>query len=226
MYATPTLATAGRDGRYRADGLSDRLIYSAYAWHAVRYLDQDWCVRLAPSPSTGSEPFGGAQGAIRDFTWRLSGPVEGAGVPETEDGHWWGGTVRIFVSYADGDYDRSVELTFDPDGPLIDGSAGATVLRRVEPVTGLFALDIPAGRYRVTAVDVSVDGTRVPLLVGQTGSEPVGRGNLRVRARVYRARLRLRQFADRHRSRLPGRRSAAGALVGDVRDIECSSMQL
>jgi hypothetical protein len=141
LIATPGRATTGDDGRYRVDGLFDQFVYRAHAWAAVRYRDRDWCVQIAPSPATGSETFIGGDGAVRDFRWRLSGPVDGSGVAETEEGHWWGATIRIFTSYSDDDYSRKVELTLEPDGPLLDGSAGETVVRTVDPAASLFALD-------------------------------------------------------------------------------------
>jgi hypothetical protein len=175
----PGKGVTGADGRYVASAPVLQYVYRAHAWNPVRYLDADWCLQVAPSPTTGSDVFAGKEGAVRDFVWRLSGPVEGTTALPDEDGAYWGGTVRLFGTFSDGNYDRLVQLTLKPAGPLVDGSTGETLTRTVDLSMTKFALDIPLGAYRVSAASVGQSGGSVPLLVAQRGGTPVNEAEFR-----------------------------------------------
>lgn len=172
VYGTPARADSGTDGHYRIGRLLDQLIYRVHAWRELRYDGRDWCLQLAPSPHTGSAAFGGRDGAQRDFQWQLSGPVEGSSAGPLEDGAFWGGTIRLMPSFSDGNYKRVVQITLTPIGSLADGTPGATITRSVDYEQSVFALDIPLGRYRVTAAIAGEPGSPTALLVAQTGGRP------------------------------------------------------
>jgi len=85
-----------------------------------------------------NDPYAGAQGAVRNFEWRLTG--------DNHEGYKHGKTVYVYGPWwIDESY---VELTFTPDGPLVDGSTGQVVKRR--EIRGRID-DVAVGRYRVTA---------------------------------------------------------------------------
>lgn len=113
----------------------------AFAEHTVDYNGRRFKLDLHPDNSDG---FGG-DGAVRNFTWKLSGVKT-----EPLSGHY-GGVVE-FNSYV-GDYgvpdDRDIVWTFTPSGPLIDGSAGRVLTLQSE--NGNDLRDVPIGRYKVTA---------------------------------------------------------------------------
>lgn len=173
VFGTPGRAISGPDGQYLVTDLSPFHVYSAHARYPVEYAGQSWCLRLAPRTWGDDAVFSGKVGAVRDFDWRLSGPVDGAIVPPTEDRAWWGGTIRLFPSFSDGVYDRVIELTLEPTGPLVDGSTGATVVRTVDLADTTFVFDIPLGTYQVSAAIVEPDGGRTPMLVARSGEPSV-----------------------------------------------------
>lgn len=120
-----------------------------------------------------SDPWAGQQeskhGLVRNFVWRISGTVPG-GDPKKPEGYW-GGSVLLdkadaLVSAA------TVELTLQPDGPLADGSAGQTIVRRSRlPWKGpedRYLFDVPPGRYVVTARQIGPGGKATPLHVSAT----------------------------------------------------------
>jgi hypothetical protein len=169
---TPGLGVSDPEGRYRVERLIAQYVYTAYAWTEVDYRGRAWCLRLAPLTPPADAAFPGATGAVRDFRWRIAGPMEDTWAAPGEDGAYWGATARLFPDFADGAYDRVVELTLTPDGPLVDGTTGSTIVRAVDLATTPFALDIPLGAYVVTAARVEPDGSRLPLLVATEGSAP------------------------------------------------------
>lgn len=87
-------------------------------------------------------------GAVRNFTLKISGERPGGG--------YYGGTVWPYFSSRSGNFDiERVEYTLTPIGPLIDGSAGQPLkLMPDEQPT----VDVPIGRYKVTARYVPTDG--------------------------------------------------------------------
>ncbi|MDB5045588.1 MAG: hypothetical protein JWQ08_1638 [Deinococcus sp.] len=98
--------------------------------------------------------FSADKGAVRDFTLLTSGP---------RGDHYWGGTVWAYISTRGGNFEaKSVEYTLTPIGPLIDGSAGQVLKRRVD---GNTIVDIPIGKYRVTARYVPKEGAAVDMLL-------------------------------------------------------------
>ncbi|GBF03830.1 carboxypeptidase regulatory-like domain-containing protein [Deinococcus aerius] len=144
-FNTNVLAKTGADGTYR---LSVR--EPAGSWYAGGTVEasldgQRYTFDLLPS---SSEPFPGAQGAVRDFTWRLTG--------ERPDGQKIGATVTVYADFFDPgllDWLPDIELTLTPTGPRIDGSPGVEVRGRIEQTPdGQEGLeDIALGRYAISA---------------------------------------------------------------------------
>lgn len=151
-------------GEYTASALLD-MPYSANAWVLLPYRGQQFCLRVDSVNEQGYEPFDVKRGAVRNFKFRLSGPIPDAGADA-----YFGGEVRLLHPGWDDDgvvdWDESrVEVTLVPDGPLVDGSKGKTVVRTTRPGDA-FLYDIPLGHYRATAVLLRQDGSRTPLLMG------------------------------------------------------------
>ena len=156
-------------GRYRSVELNAKTApYYARAYKAVSYAGRRYCVRLAPESPTGQEAFNPAEGIVLDWRWRLTG--DSGESPDVIGGEYWGGSLkfgnRVNAEPGDPEWvdpEQRFELTLVPNGPLIDGSTGTTL-------TGVARLqdelvDIPVGRYTVTAVALGDDGSRTPLKV-------------------------------------------------------------
>lgn len=183
VWIRPALTTGlvqirtGADGRYTASGLID-VPYYAQAWTEVTYASKQYCMRLAMPNAGDYDAFVPTTGAVRNFQWKLSGPI-----PDITDGYF-GGHIRLI---GDGTLKQSdtVEVTLTPTAPLIDGSAAEKVTRRVGAYD--FVYDVPVGQYTATLTAIGRNGARMPLKVGANSSagatsmplafEPSGCGN-------------------------------------------------
>ena len=145
------VGTTGADGRYRLELPQLAVTWNASATHSVDYHGTRYRFPLHPSDA---QPFAGNAGAVRDFTWKLTG--------NKPEGGTYGGFVTAYRDLGDTSFDISdVELELEPDGPLVDGSQGARIARKLVPTPDGDAVeDVPVGRYRIQA---HVDGA--PLLV-------------------------------------------------------------
>lgn len=154
-YNSNALAMSGADGTYRIElPRSDSLTWRMGGHLAINYLGEQYSMDLEVDPT----PFGSAEGAIRDFSWKLSGPR--LDDPDRN----YGGLVYVYESLeSNGLPDGEIVIEFEPDGPLIDGSAGEPLTRAVD---GNQIEDVPVGRYVVSAwVDPGDGGEAVPLLI-------------------------------------------------------------
>jgi hypothetical protein len=141
FHASYVYATTGQDGRYRAEVPNG-------GWKVSVQLERQFQGRtykfdLHPDNANG---FTGTEGAIRNFSWKLSGP-------RPEGNRFYGGSATVYRALGDDGpfYEMTeVELTFTPDGPLIDGSTGQPVTGRPESGSDQVR-DIPVGRYVITA---------------------------------------------------------------------------
>lgn len=151
------------DGTYKVTGLSNTT-YRVMAWTEVDYEGKRYCLRLGMPNASDYDVFSGREGAVRDFRWQLSGPIPSQPqIPRTHAS--FGGDVRFL---GEGDFTgKTMEVTFTPTGPLIDGSTGSVVTRTVDINTDDVAYDIPIGKYTVTGVLVDGD-ERKPLRIGTT----------------------------------------------------------
>jgi hypothetical protein len=97
---------------------------------------------LAPDHT---DAFTRGEGALRNFTWQLSGP--------RPDGGFYGAHVDVYQFGTDVDPSR-VKLVFTPvETMLIDGTPATPFERQVHDVAGTFMVtDVPVGKYTVKAV--------------------------------------------------------------------------
>ncbi|MFC4454731.1 carboxypeptidase-like regulatory domain-containing protein [Deinococcus sonorensis] len=162
MFRGTFFAFTNAQGRYQSVPLNTQTApYYATAFKEVTYNGRHYCVRMAPNSRSDAEAFNPANGAVRSFTWKMTGDTgeEGDAV--------WGGTVAFnnLINATEDqmvDWDATVEVKFVPDGPLIDGSTGKTVIKTGTLRGGV--RDIPVGRYTVSAM--LVDGpSKTPLKI-------------------------------------------------------------
>ena len=167
---TTGLLTAHTDGqgRYQSAKLPN-VPYYAIGYFQTDYHGQTYCLRLASEKTGGYDAFSPdpTAGIVRNFKLQLSGRIpDSSGYPA-----YFGSEVRLMWK---GDYDAgttvpadsTVQATFTPDGPLIDGSTGKAFTisgNQSEPIIK----DVPVGHYRVTAAEIHADGHKSPLIVGQ-----------------------------------------------------------
>jgi hypothetical protein len=143
LYNTNAIGVTDAQGRYRLDVREPMGTWRVTAQLRHEYEGHTYTLDLHPE-NDAAEPFPGVDGAVRNFSWRVSG--------RTPAGGYYGG--RVYVRGIPGGWMNDVEhedteLEFTPVGPLIDGSAGA--VRILRGGVGPEADHVPLGKYRVTA---------------------------------------------------------------------------
>ncbi|PYE50435.1 carboxypeptidase-like regulatory domain-containing protein [Deinococcus yavapaiensis] len=157
-------------GQYTTPALID-MPYYASAWVVMPFQGQKFCMRVDSVNQEGYEPFSPRAGVIRNFKFKLSGPI-----PDGGEYKYFGGEARLMrPGWDESDVikwtESRVQLTLVPNGPLADGSKGKTLVKTTE-LGDSFLYDIPLGSYTATAVEIRKDGTRFPLLMGKDKAAP------------------------------------------------------
>jgi hypothetical protein len=146
------------EGRYSARGLGPRVPYRAYAWHAFKSGDKEVCVRLGFDIPADYDAFVPDQPIVRNFRLKHDGKIDD--YPDQV----FGGELRVFIDeFPEG---ARLELTFKPEGALIDGAPAKTVTRVFDPRQEAIIGGIPLAVYRVSARAVGA----APLEISDTGS--------------------------------------------------------
>jgi hypothetical protein len=145
-YNSYLFASSDNDGKYLVSLPDD----PAGDWTANAQLikiayGQTYKFDLDPDKTAA---FNKASGAVRNFTWKLSGQRPGrAG--------YYGAHVDLYPFGADLDMTK-LKLSFTPypgENSLIDGTTAASFERPVEEVAGTFMVkDVPIGKYTIKAV--------------------------------------------------------------------------
>jgi len=162
LYDSNMVLTTDDRGNYRAEMPGIAATYSVTASFRKTYHNITYTFRLAPK---NPEAFVGREGAVRDFTWKLTG--EQADAPDS----FHGGSVLFYldaVNPVDDSYVDSagVRLTLTPVGPLVDGSTGKTITKSAENTgDGWGVRDVPVGRYTISATLTGESGRTQPLRV-------------------------------------------------------------
>jgi len=145
LWIKPALTTGlvqartGPDGRYKAEGLLN-IPYNTFSWYKMTYRDKTLCMRVAPVALNQYDSFVPKDGVTRNFKLRISGQID------DRSDTYYGGQIRVFVQEIP--RDSTIAVTFEPLGPLADGSTGKTIVRTPKD---MMIEDIPVGAYRVTA---------------------------------------------------------------------------
>ena len=156
LYDSNLLASTDASGSYRIDLSSLNTTWHAGASLQTTFEGQNYEIFLAPDDDS---QFATATGAVRNFTWKVSG--------EKPSGGTYGSVVYVYGDYSVDFSLDDVELTLTPEGPLIDGSTGQTLV--AENVGGQID-DVPIGRYTVTGRYLEPSGAVRPLLIAPKGS--------------------------------------------------------
>jgi hypothetical protein len=150
--------TTDANGVYKVTSLPN-VPYYAKAWTFAEYNGENFCLRLGMPEASDYAAFTVEDGVVRNFQWQLSGVMEDL----KEYNGYFGAEIRLFI---DGDMkDGEVELTFTPTAPLVDGSQGKIITRRLNVNNDLMVYDIPLGQYEVSGVLLE-NGKRTKLHVG------------------------------------------------------------
>ncbi|MEU6408746.1 hypothetical protein [Microbispora sp. NPDC046933] len=171
-YNSDIVLHSGDNGAYSSPLPHEPSSWVASASVTREYHGSWYTFDLEPS---STDSFRASTGAVRDFTWRITGRRPGA------DGRYYGGLVATnlwFDNLPEEVIDQeNVRLTLTPVTPLIDGSTGKVISGR-EPVytdSGWAVVDVPLGRYEITATYDSPDSGKIyPLQVKQTGGSTFG----------------------------------------------------
>lgn len=145
-HASYLLATSNAEGKYEVTLPDD----PAGDWTAKAQLTktaygQTYKFDLEPS---STDAFNKSAGAVRNFTWKLSGVRPG-------QSGYYGAHVDLYQFGTDVDMTK-IKLVFTPypgETNLIDGTPATSFERSVEDVAGTFMVkDVPIGKYTIKAV--------------------------------------------------------------------------
>jgi Carboxypeptidase regulatory-like domain len=168
LYQTRTDA----NGRYNATGLPP-VGYRVMGWFEKEYNGQRYCLRLGHAKPTEYDPVNPAKGATRDLLWRTSGRIEDMEL--YSDMGYFGGSVSVMGEGYTPARNQPLEFTLTPTKPLIDGSQGKTLVRKLD--ANGYILDVPVGVYRVTATMLE-GGAKKAVRLGSTSSNLSGAATL------------------------------------------------
>lgn len=143
--------------------------WSVYAQLAKNFNGKNYDFRIDPENTASLTT---TEGGIRNMIWKLTGVIPGS----TDDTRMGGyvvfmGTSDDFVPV------NEIEIKLVPQGTLVDGSTGTTIVRRAEifpvPLFSLYAneglRDIPVGRYAISARRILANGSTQPMEITTAG---------------------------------------------------------
>lgn len=141
FYNHNLLGQTDASGRYRLD-------LTPGSWYvrgttSVKFDNKTYVLDLHPNSDAA---FAGTEGAVRNLTLKLSGGRTG----EFGNDGYYGGQIEVFPAFGGDEFieTEKVQLTLEPVGGLVDGSAGKTLT--VQP-DGMYIDDVPLGKYKITA---------------------------------------------------------------------------
>lgn len=152
------------DGYYLAEDLLD-VPYRARAWTFVEHNGARLCLRLGMESAAAYDSFSASMGAESNFVMQLSGPI--GDLRDTQE--QFGGVLSVYNQWYYEQPGNSIEFTFTPTGPLIDGSTIEPFTRTIDPAGDSIIRGLPLGPYQVGAVLVEADGARRSLTVSTDG---------------------------------------------------------
>ncbi|MFD2519477.1 carboxypeptidase-like regulatory domain-containing protein [Emticicia soli] len=112
----------------------------------MKFNGQEYFLALFTENDGQFSPY---DGAIKNLRLKITGKRTG----NFGDDGFYGGTLEMHHDF-DTIEKENIELTLIPDGTLVDGSTGQTLVRRFA-ADDYRIYDIPIGKYKITAKDVS-----------------------------------------------------------------------
>ncbi|WP_290790788.1 carboxypeptidase-like regulatory domain-containing protein [Flavihumibacter sp. UBA7668] len=157
-FGTYIFATSNQQGYYKTTVPNG-------GWQVTSQIErslagQTYRFDLHPDNET---PFTGATGAIRNFTWKLSGAKPGGG--------FYGSSVAVYPEPGSPIQLENIELIIKPDGQLTDGSTGSIITKSLTDIGGGEdgINDIPIGKYTIKARN-KINSEALQLRIRNTGS--------------------------------------------------------
>ena len=137
FYNNTILGKTDANGRYS-------LPLTPGSWYVrgtitIRFDNKNYTLDLFPETAGA---FAGTDGTVRNLRWKLTGEKP----KEFGMSGYYGGSLEVYGAIGDFFNTDNVLFTFEPVGPLIDGSTGKTLTYKSNE-----AKDIPLGKYTVTA---------------------------------------------------------------------------
>jgi hypothetical protein len=141
--------------------------YHVNAWYFPKYQGIQASLPLYPVDKDKVKEQFSMDGIVKDFVWKISGPMPVKHPVLTPD-EYYGGVI-IFSgqdinstkALSNPPAGSIIEFTLTPVGPLIDGSKGKVITRKKKLAKSLMDLnpkqedrlvfDIPIGKYKITA---------------------------------------------------------------------------
>jgi hypothetical protein len=143
LYASYVFATTNAKGEYSVP-------VPIGSWKASVQIERPFLGKMYKFNLHPDNPnaFAGVDGAVRNFTWKISGAK-----PE---GGYYGSPVVAYSDFLSFINMADVELTLTPDGPLANGTTGSVITKRLVDVGGgEYGIDdVPVGKYTITARNV------------------------------------------------------------------------
>lgn len=157
-YSKTTTAYTDTGGNYQMklpNGIAEGS-YTASGTVTIKYHDQNFRMALYEEDT---RVFSAYDGAVRNFRFRLTGRRT---ADDDASSSPLGGRIEVHENVNNVNRDR-LEITLEPVGPLVDGSAGKTLVLPM-PVNDYVLNDIPVGQYKITARD-RVTGERLGVTI-------------------------------------------------------------
>jgi hypothetical protein len=159
LYAKYVYATTDAQGYYKTS-------VPEGSWRASVQIQKQFLNRtynFELSPDNHSE-FSGKAGAVRNFTWKLSGTKpNGSG--------FYGSNIAVYNEPGSALDMSDVAITLTPDGPLVDGSMGTAITSKLTDIGGGEdgIRDVPIGIYIITAKNTAT-GQPLQIRLRNTGA--------------------------------------------------------
>jgi len=158
LYAKYVYATTDAHGYYKTS-------VPEGSWRASvqiqkQFLDRTYNFELCPDVA---DAFAGSAGAVRNFTWKLSGAKPYGG--------YYGSYVAVYNEPGYALEMSDVEIKLTPDGPLVDGSMGSVISSKLSDIGGGEdgIRDVPIGMYVITAKNTAT-GQPLEIRMRNTGT--------------------------------------------------------
>jgi hypothetical protein len=177
-------------GRY--DAVLPDGYYTAQGWYPIEYNGMHYRLPLdSADGQTTQTAYDTSKGVSLDWVWRIQGLRNGASPDSRSIGDYRGAAIYLTemmakpfrVASLPKDGASAISFELKPDGKLIDGQSGSPITRKVnypfQSGEDRVLLDLPIGRYQISAKLLMKDGTSkdlhlsvIPPKIGQDAPAP------------------------------------------------------